>query len=74
MVSKLRGGRFDLAISSLLRCFTPNGLAGYGYRSARGLDDCPSLEACLQLIDQVVPARDDGEGSNSTVLATRASP
>jgi len=37
----------------------------------RGLDDCPSLEACLQLIDQVVPARDDGEGSNATVLANK---
>jgi HEAT repeats/PBS lyase HEAT-like repeat len=37
----------------------------------RGLDDCPSLEACLQLIDHVVPARDDGEGSNATVLANK---
>jgi hypothetical protein len=37
----------------------------------RGLNDCPSLEACLQLIDQVVPARDDGEGSNATVLANK---
>jgi HEAT repeat protein len=37
----------------------------------RGLDDCPSLEACLQLIDQVVPAHDSGEGSNAIVLANK---
>ena len=36
-----------------------------------GLDDCASLEICLQLIDQVVPARDDGEGSNAGVLASK---
>ena len=37
----------------------------------RGLDDCPSLEGCLQLIDQVVPAHDSGEGSNAIVLANK---
>jgi HEAT repeat protein len=36
-----------------------------------GLDDCPSLDACLLLIDRVVPAHDDGEGSNADVLAKK---
>ena len=33
------------------------------------MDTCPSLNVCLQLLDAVVPATDDGEGSNSEVLA-----
>jgi len=37
----------------------------------RGLDDCSSVEACLQLIDEVVPAQDDGEGSNAKALADK---
>ena len=35
----------------------------------RGMDTCPSLNVCLRLLDTVVPATDDGEGSNSEVLA-----
>jgi hypothetical protein len=35
----------------------------------RGLDTCPTLQACLGLLDKVVPLQDDGEGSNSEVLA-----
>ena len=35
----------------------------------RGLDTCPTLKACLDLLDRVVPRQDDGEGSNSEVLA-----
>lgn len=40
-------------------------------RVPSGLDDCASLEICLQLLDQVVPARDDGEGSNAGILANK---
>src|ERR1039458_7916486 len=35
----------------------------------RGLDTCPTLSACLALLDKAVPSRDDGEGSNGDVLA-----
>src|ERR1035441_6443714 len=35
----------------------------------KGLDTCPSLSACLSLLDKVVPERDDEEGSNGDVLA-----
>jgi HEAT repeat protein len=34
-----------------------------------GFDRCPALGECLQLLNSVVPAIDDGEGSNSEVLA-----
>lgn len=37
----------------------------------RGLDNCPSLQACLKILDRVVPAYDDGEGSNGDVLANK---
>jgi len=35
----------------------------------KGLDTCAPLSACLTLLDKVVPAQDDGEGSNSAILA-----
>lgn len=35
----------------------------------QGFADCSSLEACLQLLDEVVPAHDNGEGSNADILA-----
>jgi HEAT repeat protein len=35
----------------------------------KGLDTCALLSACLTLLDRVVPAQDDGEGSNSAILA-----
>lgn len=35
----------------------------------RGLDTCPTLSACLALLDKAVPNQDDGEGSNGNVLA-----
>ena len=35
----------------------------------KGLDTCAPLSACLTLLDRVVPAQDDGEGSNSDILA-----
>jgi len=35
----------------------------------KGLDTCAPLSACLTLLDKVVPAQDDGEGSNSLILA-----
>jgi HEAT repeat protein len=35
----------------------------------RGLDTCPTLSACLALLDKAVPSQDDGEGSNGDVLA-----
>ena len=34
-----------------------------------GLDHCPTLGECLRLLDSVVPAMDNGEGSNSEILA-----
>jgi hypothetical protein len=34
-----------------------------------GLDRCPTLGECLALLDKVVPANDNGEGSNSEILA-----
>lgn len=34
-----------------------------------GLDKCPTLSACLSLLDKIVPTTDDGEGSNSEILA-----
>src|SRR6266481_7875556 len=34
-----------------------------------GLDHCPTLGECLGLLDSVVPAKDNGEGSNSEILA-----
>lgn len=34
-----------------------------------GLDHCPTLGECLRLLDSVVPATDNGEGSNSEILA-----
>lgn len=37
----------------------------------RGLDDCPSLEACFRLLDRAISATDDGEGSNADVLANK---
>ena len=36
-----------------------------------GLDDCPSIDACLHILDQVVPVKDDGEGGNADVLANK---
>jgi len=35
----------------------------------RGMNTRPSLNVCRPLLDTVVPATDDGEGSNSEVLA-----
>ena len=35
----------------------------------KGLDTCPSLSACMTLLDKVVPHHDDGEGSGGDVLA-----
>jgi hypothetical protein len=35
----------------------------------RGMDTCPSLKVCLQLLDTVISTTDEGEGSNSEVLA-----
>lgn len=35
----------------------------------RGLDTCKSLPACLELLNQVVPKQDTGEGSNSEIIA-----
>ncbi len=35
----------------------------------KGLDTCAPLSTCLTLLDNVVPERDDGEGSNGDVLA-----
>lgn len=35
----------------------------------KGLETCAPLSACLTLLDRVVPAQDDGEGSNSDILA-----
>jgi hypothetical protein len=35
----------------------------------RGLDHCPTLGECLRLLDSVVPATDNGEGSDSEILA-----
>lgn len=35
------------------------------------LGKCPSLEACLKVLDRVVPADDDGEGSNADILANK---
>jgi HEAT repeat protein len=35
----------------------------------KGLETCAPLSACLTLLDKVVPEQDDGEGSNSDVLA-----
>ena len=35
----------------------------------KGLDTCAPLSACLTLLDKVVPAQDDGEDSNSAILA-----
>ena len=52
------------AILFLLTC------PSFAIKVPAGLDDCSSLDACLQLIDQVVPSRDDGEGSNAEVLAS----
>lgn len=43
--------------------------AAFAIKVPRGMDTCPSLKVCLQLLDAVVPATDDGEGSNSEVLA-----
>jgi hypothetical protein len=43
--------------------------SAFAIRVPRGMDTCPSLNVCLQLLDAVVPATDDGEGSNSEVLA-----
>ena len=34
-----------------------------------GLDTCTPLSACLALLDKVIPQQDDGEGSNSEILA-----
>lgn len=41
----------------------------FAMKVPQGMDRCPSLDACLQLLDKVVPANDDGEGSNGDVLA-----
>ena len=35
----------------------------------KGLDTCVPLSACLTLLDKVVPAQDDGEGSSSAIVA-----
>jgi hypothetical protein len=35
----------------------------------RGLANCPSLQACMTLLNAIVPATDDGEGSNAEILA-----
>jgi HEAT repeat protein len=35
----------------------------------RGLDTCPSLSACVSLLDKAVPEHDNGEGSDGDVLA-----
>ena len=34
-----------------------------------GLDRCRSLQACMRLLETVVPDVDDGEGSNAAILA-----
>ena len=34
-----------------------------------GMDHCPSLQACMKLLETVVPNVDDGEGSNAEILA-----
>ena len=36
-----------------------------------GLDSCSTLEACLRVLDRVVPAYDNGEGSNADILADK---
>jgi len=33
-----------------------------------GLDKCPTLSACLALLDEVVPANDTGEGNNAETI------
>ncbi len=43
--------------------------SAFAMKVPQGMDRCPSLDVCLQLLDKVVPANDDGEGSNSEVLA-----
>jgi len=32
---------------------------------------CPSLAACLNALDRVVPGYDDGEGSHADILANK---
>jgi HEAT repeat protein len=42
---------------------------GFAIKVPEGMDRCPSLNVCLLLLDNVVPANDDGEGSNAQLLA-----
>ena len=67
-----RGTSFDRKILVVLGSVLLSLLAtshAFAMKVPRGMDRCPSLDACLQLLDKVVPAYDDGEGSNSEVLA-----
>jgi hypothetical protein len=42
---------------------------GFAIPVPPGLDRCRTLDGCLTLLNGVVPATDDGEGSNSEILA-----
>ncbi|MGA9043098.1 MAG: HEAT repeat domain-containing protein [Terriglobales bacterium] len=45
------------------------GRPAFAIKVPSGIDSCPTLDSCLKLLDSVVPANDDGEGSNSDVIA-----
>jgi len=59
--------RFSTYFAAILLLVWP----GSAIEVPRDLDDCQSLEACLQIIDRIVPAENDGEGSNAAVLANK---
>jgi HEAT repeat protein len=63
-VEGLSMARLCLAFALLLVAKTAGAI-----QVPRGLDTCPTLSACLALLDKAVPVQDDGEGSNGNVLA-----
>ena len=66
--SKLSGRKVFFIFGSMLLFLLATSQA-FAIDVPQGMDRCPSLDACLQLLDKVVPADDDGEGSNSEMLA-----
>jgi HEAT repeat protein len=41
----------------------------FAIKVPQGMANCPSLQACMTLLNTAVPATDDGEGSNAEILA-----